>query len=148
MLGLQGFGPGVSAAKRGQTSIEVISIAVAMTILLLIVLIATYNRNAQTQEMLVFNQNNIQCSEISSSIARIYSNRGITSETLQLDYDANFLRVEGKPGSISIGRISCFYVGSVSYGGLEDVDGIDLTQGDWCFEKGTGEIVMSVGPCS
>jgi len=148
MLGLQWFGPGISTAQKGQTFIEIMSIAVVMTVLLLLVLVATYNRNAQTQEMLVFNQSNIQCDGMNSSIARLYSNRGITSETLHLDYDATLLRVEGKPGNISIGPVSCFYIGKVSYDALEDLDEINLTKGDWCFEKGTDEIVVSVGQCS
>jgi hypothetical protein len=148
MESLDRIGRDSSHAKRGQTSIEIMSIAVVMAVLLLLVLVSTYNRNAQTQDVFLFNRSNIQCNAMASSIARLYSNRGIAKETLHLEFDANFLRVEGNPGSISIGRISCFYIGHVGSGALNDTDGINLLRGDWCFEKDNGGIAVDVGQCS
>jgi len=142
------FGKKGLRAQKGQTSIEILSIAIVMAALLLIVLVSSYVRNGQTQDMLVFNSTTSQCSEMSSVIARLYSNRAVAKEALRLEHEANFLRVEGKPGSISVGEVSCFYVGTVSYGALDDTDGIGLAKGEWCFGKSDGEIVLSGGQCS
>lgn len=140
------FGNG-SPAERGQTSVEIMSVAIVMTALLLLVLFTTFSRNAETQETLAFNENSIQCREMASVIARLYNNRGEVRESLFLDHDANALRVEGKPGSISVGSASCFYIGNLQIGAVSDVNGISFSGGWWCFEKNDGETLAGVGQC-
>lgn len=128
---------------RGQTPIEVIAIAVILVGLLLLVFVTTSGKNAETELALETAENSIQCNDMAAAIARLYSNRAITSETIALDFNARLRRVEGKPGSIDVGKISCSYIGSIkTEGGESDSDpggtgtqGITLPAGLWCIRK-------------
>lgn len=143
---------------RGQTPIEVIGITVVLVGLLLLVFAATYVRNAETKIVLETGENSIQCNGIAAVIARLYSNRANTSEIVSLGLEARFRRVEGKPGGINVGEISCSYIGSVERNaGTKDSDpngtgtaGITLSAGQWCFEKspGTGIVIKSAVECA
>jgi hypothetical protein len=135
---------------------EIIGIAVILVALLLLVLVTTYNRNIQTQQLLEISNNGIQCSEMSAVVARMYSNRAITKETLHLSTRADLNRFEGKTGMIQVGTISCRYVGSVKKStGEKDSDkqgtmlgGLPLSIGTWCFEKRPDtNVVVSGGDC-
>ncbi len=142
--------------QAGQTSLEVIGIAVVLVVLLLLVLVTTYSRNMETQRILETSENSIQCSEMSATIARVYSNRATTYEALHLATGADLNRVEGKPGRIKVGKVSCSYIGGVekSTGELDtDPDGagtvgIALGFGNWCFEKQPDtNVVVGQGEC-
>ena len=129
--------------KKGQTPLEIIGIAVVIVALLLMVFITTVNKNIETAQILTIGKNSIQCDAVASTIARLYNNRAITQETLNLETDTRLRRVEGNLGGINVGNISCSYIGSVSMDtGQKDSDpsgtgttGITLVVGDWCFEK-------------
>jgi hypothetical protein len=139
-----------------QTPMETIGISIVLVGLLLLVFATTYARNAETGIALETAENNIECSGLSTAIARLYSNRATTSETVSLNSDALLRRVEGNPGGINVGEVSCNYIGSVEMeGGERDSDpggtgtaGITLSIGQWCLEKsqGTG-IAASLGEC-
>ena len=155
MLPLKKTGRGKRQA--GQTSLEVIGIAVVLVVLLLLVLITTYSRNMETQRLLETSENSIQCSEMSATIARMYSNRATTYEALHLATGANLNRVEGKPGGIKVGKIACSYIGGIEYNNDSpppdviydtDASGISLSVGNWCFEKHPDtNVVVSQGEC-
>lgn len=144
------------AGAGAQMPMEIIGIAVVMVALLLLVLVTTYYKNMQTQQLLEMSKNSTQCSEISSTISRMNSNRATTRETLAIETQALLRRVEGKPGGITIGEITCNYIGFVEMAtGERDSDpsgtgatGITLSIGKWCFEKSDSKIVATQGECS
>lgn len=140
---------------KGQTPVEIVGITLFLAGLLLLVFVTTYARNAETAVVLETGEKNIQCNGMAAAIARLYSNRATTSETLALASEARLRRVEGKPGGINVGEISCSYIGSAERTGGKDSDpdgtgteGITLSAGQWCLEKrpDTG-IVISEGEC-
>ncbi len=143
--------------QAGQVPLEIIGIAVVLVVLLLLVLVTTYNKNMETQRLLETSENSIQCSEMSTTIARVHSNRATTQETAYLATGADLNRVEGKPGGIKVGKVSCRYIGGIekSTGELDtDPDGtgtlgIALSVGNWCFEKHPDtNVVVSQGECA
>lgn len=141
---------------KGQTPIEIVGISVILVGLLLLVFVTTYSRNEETGRILDASEKNIQCNGMAAAIARLYSNRATTSETLALASEARLRRVEGKPGGINVGEINCSYIGSAEKDGEKDSDpdgtgteGITLSAGLWCIKKSpdTG-IVISAGECN
>jgi hypothetical protein len=137
----------------GQAPIEVIGVAVVLVGLLLMVMVATYIRNEDTQQLLETSENSIQCSDISSAIARVYSNRGVVKESVHFFSEARIERVLGNPGSVTVGSVTCEYIGSIKRPGLPDLfdtdpGGIALGKGDWCFQKVDMEITVQAGDCS
>jgi len=134
--------------RKGQAPVEIISMTIIITVLLLLVLITTYNRNEDTERLLSTNEKSVQCSRMSSAIARIYSNRAGISETLHVQTTSDLNRLEGKPGQISVGNVSCNYLGRVMSGNQTDnTTGIRLSVGDWCFEKSDSNVAVSQGEC-
>jgi len=130
--------------EKGQTPLEIISIAVIIAAMLLLVFVTTVSRNLETEQIFTNGKNSIQCKAMTSTIARLYNNRATTQETLNLETEARLRRVEGNTGGINVGGISCNYIGSAArYTGLQkdsDEDGtgdtgITLGVGNWCFEK-------------
>lgn len=136
---------------RGQISTELLVVATVLAALLLIVVVTTYNTNMETGRLLSESQNSIQCNEISSVIARAYSNRATTKETVFLAENAKLERISGKPGGITVGTITCEYVGTIeNSAGTKDIysGGISLAKGNWCFSKSDGVIVLNEGGCT
>ena len=148
-----------SLKEKGQTPLEVIAIAVVIASLLLLVFITTVSRNMETEQTFTIGKNDIQCNAMVSAIARLNNNRATTQETLNLETEARFRRVEGKPGGINVGEISCSYIGSVAMNPADEgmdtdpegtgKEGITLDVGNWCFEKSPDtNIVLTQGECS
>ena len=104
----------LSLKEKGQIPLEVIIITVVIAGLLLLVIVTTTNRNVETGQILTTRKNAIQCNTIASTIARMNNNKATTQETLNLETETMFRRVEGKTGGINIGDASCSYVGSVA----------------------------------
>ncbi len=145
--------------EKGQMSIEIIGIAVIVVALLLLVFVATTSKNIESNQILAIGKNSIQCNTMSSVIARMYNNRAITQETLNLETETRIRRVEGKPGGINVEGISCNYMGSVAMNpadGRKDTDpngtgetGMTLGMGNWCFEKDSDtNVVLTQGECT
>ncbi len=139
--------------KGGQAPIEVVGVSVILVGLLLVVMVATYVRNEETQRLLETSENSIQCNQIASAIARVYSNRGVVKESVHFFSEATIERVSGKPGTIRVENVSCEYLGSIKKPGSPDeVDtgpgGIVLEKGNWCFWKQELEITVVAGDCS
>lgn len=140
-----------SRPKKAQMPMEIIAMAVVLVGLLLLVLVTTYYKNIQTQQIMEMSENSIQCNEMSTIIARMHSNRATTREIAFLATESNLRRVEKKPGGIRVGEISCSYIGKVEKTtGESDTDpggtgttGITLSTGEWCFEKSDGKIEIS-----
>lgn len=137
--------------RKAQTPLEIIGISVVLVGLLLVVLLTTYDRNIQTQDMLTIGESNILCQKTSSSIARIYSNRATIKETITLTRTVLFERAEGRAGIISIESISCPYIAPAQKNtGEKDTDpgGLYLTVGKWCFEKLGSNVLITPGDCT
>ena len=115
--------------------------------LLLLVLVTTYARNMDTQRLLLQGESNVQCGGISAAIARLYTNRATISEQLHIEKQAELKRVEGKPGGILVGGVSCSYAGTVEVDGISDTAGVTLAVGNWCLEKSDSVIEISQGEC-
>ena len=136
--------------NRGQTPLEVVGVTVLLVGMLLLVLITTYARNSDTQELLKLSENGIQCNKMNSVIARLYSNRATTKETIHLEEIADINRIVGKPGQVLVGNINCPYIGTVTLTDTPDVldtKGIRLAKGNWCFVKEPAIIRVTVGEC-
>jgi len=151
--------PGRKRAMRqnAQTAIEIIGIAVVLFALLLLVLLTTFNRNMQTQNLMEINHNIIQCSEVSSTVGRMFNNQATTRETVTIARATSFNRVEGNPGGLKVGSVTCSYVGNVQLStGEKDTDiagagnvGTTIGIGSWCFEKEPDtNAVITGGECS
>ena len=148
-----------SLKEKGQTPLEIISIAVIIVAMLLLVFVTTVNRNLETEQIFTSGKNSIQCKTMTSAIARLYNNRATTQETLNFETEARLRRVEGNPGGINVGEISCSYIGSAAMypaDGRKDTDpngtgttGITLGVGNWCFEKNPDtNIVITPEECT
>jgi len=141
-------GPG----KRGQAPIEVIGITVMLIGLLALVMITSYGKNAETLALLEVSEDSIECSQISTTLGRMYTNRASTKETVFLFEEARLERVEGNPGGITVGTVNCEYLGNATLEGVPDVpdtDGITLVKAtNWCFEKNGAEVRISEGECN
>jgi len=138
--------------RKAQTPLEILGVSVVLIGLLLVVLLATYTRNAQTEEMLTIGENSILCQEVSSAIASVYSNRATVKETLSLTNEVLFERASSsRTGIMTIGSVSCSYISPVQLNtGEKDTDfgGLPLGIGNWCFENLDHDVLVTEGVCT
>ena len=137
--------------QKAQTPLEILGISIVLVGLLLVVMLTTYNKNIQSQELLETGESSVLCQQVSSAIANLYTNRAQASETITLPRQALFERAEGHIGILSIGNVTCPYIAPVqSSTGEKDTGtgGIPLAVGKWCFEKMDHNVLVAQGECN
>ena len=137
--------------RKAQTPLEIMGISIVLVGLLLVVMLTTYNRNIQTQDLLVTGESSILCQQVSSGISKIYINRASISETVPLTRITLFERAEGNTGILTIENVTCGYIAPVQLStGEKDTDagGVTLAVGNWCFEKFDSNVLVTQGACT
>ena len=130
--------------KRAQVNVEVLGAAIIIMGLLVLVLVTVYQRDAEAGRIADAGMNSIQCNKISGAISNLHNNRATSEQSLLIDRNAGILKIGAGPGQISVGGISCNYLGVVS----GEATGLGLAAGKtYKFSKSNSEVHICEMPC-
>ncbi|MCX6798475.1 MAG: hypothetical protein NTW59_00025 [Candidatus Diapherotrites archaeon] len=130
--------------KSGQSSSEILGVAILSLAMLVFVLSATLERNSETDRIANAGMNNVQCNSISETIGNVYNNRAATEQALLVEKSASIQRSGSGPGIIRVGTVSCYYSGVVENEGA----GVQLSEyTEYKFSKQDGWVSICEMPC-
>lgn len=132
--------------EKGQSTAEILVIAMVILALLVIVVGTVNQRNAETLSLSEAAENTIVCSAISEAVSSLYINRGRSETTLVIGKEAGIKRQGTSPGTIYVGGQSCNYVGIIK----DDNTGTAIALNEstnYKFWKDNGEVNICEMPC-